>query len=292
MATDSGIGFAPGQVLSGPVDLRLSTTAVGREVHYRERVDSTNAVLRALAGGGAPEGTVVLAEEQTAGRGRGGRAWHSPPGVGLWLSVLLRPGRSARELSPLSIVTALSIAGALRSDFGVEAKVKWPNDLLGGGAGPWSERVTGRKWCAAAGRKLGGILLEYAQDAGGPAGQLVVGIGLNVNQEESDLAIEVAPTAVSMRMLLGRPVDRLEVLRSLLEGLEADWGRFDREGLAGFVERWRRLSATLGRRIAVASDSGNVEGIVVDLSLDGALVVEDVDGRRVEVWHGDVTALV
>jgi len=269
------LGFAPGQVLDGRVDLRLATTVVGGEVHYRETVGSTNTVLRSMADAGAPEGTVVIAEEQTAGRGRSGRPWDSPPGVGLWFSVLLRPGRPASELTPLSMVTVVSVVETLRRDFGVGAFVKWPNDILAGEAG----------------LKLGGVLLESAQAPGEPVEQLVVGTGLNVNQCEGEFPEELSGVATSVRMLLGKAVPRLEVLRSLLEGLERDWGLFEREGFRSFPGRWRALSFTLGRTIEVASYAGTVSGVVVDISPEGALVVEGTDGRA-EVWHGDVKALV
>lgn len=268
-----GLGFAPGQALSGPVDLRLRAALVGCSVHYLESVGSTNAVLRSMAASGAPEGTVVVADEQTEGRGRAGRAWFSPPGVGLWLSVLLAPRLPPRELVPLSMVTAVSVADALRRDFGIDARIKWPNDVYAGG------------------RKLGGILLESLQGAGGPVEWVVVGIGLNVNLDAGDLPPDIASTAVSMRMLLKRPVSRLEVLRTILDGFDEDWARFEREGFGGFRERCVALSTVLGRSIEVVSDAGTIQGTAVDLTSDGALVVEDGRGRRTEVWHGDVRAL-
>jgi BirA family biotin operon repressor/biotin-[acetyl-CoA-carboxylase] ligase len=267
------LGFAPGQVLDGPRDLGLRASVVGRRVHYLASVDSTNAALRALADAGEPEGTVLLADGQTAGRGRAGRAWFSPPGLGLWLSVLLRPGRPPREMGALSVATALSVAGALRESCGIDARVKWPNDVVAGG-----------------GRKLGGILLESLQGAGGSVERLVVGIGLNVNIGTGDLPPELAASAVSLRMLLGRPVSRLDVLRAVLSGFDADWRLFEADGLGGFRSRWLDLSTTLGRRVEIARDAGTVRGVAVGLSDAGALIVETDEGERREIWHGDVTA--
>ncbi len=279
-STGGGLGFAPGQVLSGPVDLRLSASVVGSEVHYLPSVGSTNTALRSMAERGAPEGTVVLADEQTAGRGRSGRPWHSPSRGGLWFSVLFTPRKPARELTPFSLVTAVSVVTVLRRDFGVGARVKWPNDV-------WVDRL-----------KLCGILLESLQNAAGEVGHLVVGIGLNVNLDAADLPPEMEGRATSIKMLLGRPVPALEVLRSVLDGLDDDWRTFGEEGFAAFRERWRALSATLGKRVEIAPDATNgdlgerrIAGRAVDVSEDGALVVETDAGERVEVWHGDLLML-
>ncbi len=285
-AATSGLGFAPGQVLSGPVDLRLSASLVGSRVHYLATVDSTNAILRSLAAEGEPEGAVVVADEQTAGRGRAGRSWFSPPGLGLWLSVLLMPRRPVRDVAPLSIVTAISVATALRRDYGVDARVKWPNDLVAGA------------------RKLGGILLESLQGAAGAVERVVVGIGLNVNLESSDLPADLTETATSLRILLGRTVPRLDVLRSVLDGLDEDWRLFEAGGFASFRERWLGLSTVLGRHIEIASGSDAradgagsaarsrvVAGIAVGITPAGALIVEDDAGETTDVWHGDVTVL-
>lgn len=272
-AAAGDLGFAPGRVLDGPRDLGIRASVVGRTVHYLASVDSTNAALRALAEAGAPEGTVVLADEQTAGRGRAGRSWFSPPGLGLWFSVLLRPDRPPRELSAFSIVTAVSVARALRESSGVDARVKWPNDVVAGD------------------RKLGGVLLESLQGAGGAIAHLVAGIGLNVNLEPGDLPPELAASATSLRMLLGRPVPRLDVLRAVLSRFDEDWRLFEADGLEAFRSRWIALSTTLGRRIEVARDTGTVRGVAVGLSPAGALIVETEDGGRTEVWHGDVTPL-
>ncbi len=269
-ALGEGLGFATGQVLSGPIDLRLNAGLVGRSVHYIASVDSTNAVLRKMGERGALEGTVVVADEQTAGRGRAGRSWFSPPGVGLWLSVLLAPRLPPRELAPLSMVTAVSVADSLRRDFGIDGRVKWPNDVMAGG------------------RKLGGILLESLQGAGGPVERLVVGIGLNVNLEAADLPPEIAATAVSMRTLLLRPVSRLEVLKTILDAFDADWARFQAGGFEAFHDRYVELSTVLGKRIEVASDAETIAGTAVEITPDGALVVEDGQGGRTEIWHGDV----
>ncbi|MBM3307297.1 MAG: biotin--[acetyl-CoA-carboxylase] ligase [Candidatus Eisenbacteria bacterium] len=245
-------------------------TVVGRRVVRVASVGSTNTELRALADAGEPEGTVLVADEQTAGRGRAGRPWFSPAGRGLWFSFLLRPNRPAAEVAGLSVATALSVASALRGAPGVDARVKWPNDIVVGG------------------RKLGGVLLESRQAAGGAVESVIVGVGINVNVAPDEFPAEIALSATSLSTLLGRRVSRQETLRSLLERLDADARLFAESGLTAFRARWLELSATLGRPVEAATAARTVRGTAVDLSPDGALVVETDDGRRTEVRHGDV----
>lgn len=261
-------------VLDGPRDLGLATRYIGRTVHHLRLVDSTSNVLRSLAADGAAAGTVVLADEQTGGRGRTGRTWFSPDGLGVWMSVLFECELSAERLAPLSIAAAVSVAEALRTLTGLDVHVKWPNDLLVGD------------------RKLGGLLVESAQTAGESVRSAVLGIGLNVGLEESDLPPELVGVATSLRIELGRSVTRLEVLRATLPALEECFDRFGREGIAGFRERWRGLSSTLGRRVVVtpgAAAGRAVTGTVTDLSESGALVLEDAGGGTREIWFGDIT---
>jgi BirA family biotin operon repressor/biotin-[acetyl-CoA-carboxylase] ligase len=272
------LGVEPDSVLSGPRDLGLTTTYVGRTVHYLRTVDSTSSKLKALAQDGAAAGTVVLADEQTGGRGRTGRTWFSPAGLGVWMSVLLRWELSAERLAPLSIAAAISVADALRELTGLDVRVKWPNDLL------------------VDGRKLGGLLVESIQTAGESVQSAVLGIGLNANLAETDLPAELVGIATSLRVALGRPVPRLELLRTMLLALEQCFERYEREGIEGFRERWKELSSTLGREVTVTPSvpsAGAAEpiatGTVIGLAESGALLLTDSSGTRREIWFGDIT---
>jgi len=273
-----GLGVEPQSVLNGPGDLGLTTTYVGRTVHYLRTVGSTSSELKALAREGAAAGTVVLADEQTVGRGRSGRTWFSPVGLGVWMSILLRCELSAERLAPLSIAAAVSVADALRELTGLDVRVKWPNDLLVGG------------------RKLGGLLVESIQTAGKDVLSAVLGIGLNVNLTESDLPAELVGIATSLRSELGHSLPRLEVLRVMLLALERCFERYEREGIAGFRERWKELSSTLGREVTVTPGrpaAGATEciaaGTVMGLAKSGALILEDASGATHEIWFGDIT---
>ena len=282
MTEDDGdmgdLGVEPDSVLNGPRDLGITTTYVGRTVHFLRTVDSTSSKLKALAQDGAAAGTVVLADEQTGGRGRSGRMWFSPAGLGVWMSVLLRCELSAERLAPLSIAAAISVADALRELTGLDVRVKWPNDLL------------------VDGRKLGGLLVESIQTAGKSVQSAVLGIGLNANLAETDLPAELVGIATSLRVALGRPVPRLELLRTMLLALEQCFERYEREGIGGFRERWRELSSTLGREVTVTPSvpsAGAAEpvatGTVMGLAESGALLLMDSSGTRREIWFGDIT---
>jgi BirA family biotin operon repressor/biotin-[acetyl-CoA-carboxylase] ligase len=262
------LGVEPDQVLSGHADLGLSTKFIGRNVHYMSSVGSTNATCWELASRGEPEGTVVLAEEQTAGRGRSGRAWFSPRGLGIWASVLVRPSMTTEELAALSIATALAIADGIAEAAGVSVKVKWPNDVI------------------AEGRKLAGVLVESEQIAGSRVESAVVGLGINVNTAVEDFPEDLKGSATSVGLLHGSPVSRIEVLRSVMWEFERYYREYLAGGVAGFKPRWRTLSATLGGCVEIVSGERTIRGKAVDLAPSGALLIENELGITEEVWHG------
>lgn len=246
-----------------------------------ESVDSTNAELRRLASAGAPEGTVVLAGRQSAGRGRRGRAWYSEPGLGLYLSLLLRPRGEAREATRWTVAASLAACGACRDHCGDGAVIKWPNDVMFDG------------------RKLGGILVEM-RSAGGRPQELVVGIGLNVNHRAVDFPPELRGTASSLHLAAGRGMLELEpVAAGLLTRLGRVAARLARGEWDGVVEEWEGLApAARGCRVRVSTGPGEgaareaFEGITRGLDVDGALRVERRDGRIVPVRLAESVAVV
>ncbi|MEM4900172.1 MAG: biotin--[acetyl-CoA-carboxylase] ligase [Thermofilum sp.] len=238
-------------------------TSMAFSVHFLEACTSTQDVAAALARRGAPEGTLVVAEEQTRGRGRLGRAWTSLRG-GLWFTLVLRPPElSAAHL--LSLALGVAVARAVRA-YGVDARLKWPNDVL------------------AEGRKLAGILVEG--ESGGGAHFLLAGIGVNVNNE---LPPELSTSATSLRELLGRPVPRVPLLLRILREVDRIYSKL-REEPGGVLSEWKKLSSTLGRRVRVITLNGVHEGLAVDVDDNGGLVVE-VEGRRATFYAGDVVHL-
>lgn len=228
------------------------------------RVDSTQAVVFALAADGAPDRTVVVADSQSAGRGRRGRRWHDEPGASLLVSILLRPQLPAAQLPTLSLTAGVAVAEALIHAAGLPARLKWPNDVL------------------VNGRKLAGILLEtrFGGESRLPAATVALGIGVNVAQRA--FPPELADRATSVR-LAGGAADRDALLAALLDAVDRWRGRLEREGFAPVRERWRALADTLGRTVTVEG----VTGVAVDVDDDGALLLE-VDGHRRRVVAGEL----
>ena len=237
-------------------------------------VDSTQSVAFALAERGAADRTVVVADQQLAGRGRRGRTWSAPAGTSLLASILVRPRLPQPLLATLSLTTAVAAAEALRRVTGVTARLKWPNDLL------------------VSGRKIAGILLESRMTgraaAGGstPNGSgivTIVGIGINLGQRE--FPPDLADGATSVALETGRAPSREAVLTALLEEFDVWRARLEEQGFEPVRDGWRRLSDTLGRRVTV----DDVRGIAVDLDVDGALIV-DVGGSVKRVLAGAVSS--
>jgi BirA family transcriptional regulator, biotin operon repressor / biotin---[acetyl-CoA-carboxylase] ligase len=224
------------------------------------RVDSTQTVAFALAADGAADRTVVVAQAQTAGRGRHGRLWLDEPGASLLTSIILRPRLEPARLPTLSLAAGVAVVEALERVTGLKPRLKWPNDVL------------------VDGRKLAGILLESRI---GPSPLVVLGIGVNLAQRV--FPADLAERATSVRLAAGRRVDADALLTALLESLDAWRTRLETEGWAPIRERWRALTETLGRRVSI----DGVEGVAVDVDEDGALIVAEGDVRR-RVVAGEV----
>jgi BirA family biotin operon repressor/biotin-[acetyl-CoA-carboxylase] ligase len=237
---------------------------IGHVIHALDEVGSTQAEVARLAAEGAPEGLVVSARHQRAGRGRLGRAWWDRPGEGLLFSVLLRPRIPPSRAPQLTLVGALAVVDAVAAATGLAAGIRWPNDV----------QVAGRKIC--------GILAEAATDAAGSLERVILGIGLNVNQEA--FPPEVAGRAASLRMLTGRPHDRAALLDAVLDALDIRYRAF-LDGAEALAAAWRERCVTLGERIRAADGR---EGVAVDLDATGALLLRTDDGAVHRLVAGEV----
>ena len=247
----------------------LSTAVIGARVRCFRSVASTMDAARRLAERGAPEGMVVLAEEQTRGRGRFNREWVSPPGRNLTLSVILRP--PLQRMQFLTMAASVALADAIRESAGLDATIKWPNDV----------RVNGRK--------VAGVLVEAR--SGGADGYAILGVGLNVNHDPTPTLAPPAE-ATSLATAAGRPFERLGVLQAFLRSLDARYAP-EADGGALF-RRWRGLLDTLGHRVRVAGGGDGqtvAEGAAIDVTSDGDLVLRRDDGSTVLVNAGEVTVI-
>ncbi|RMH70032.1 MAG: biotin--[acetyl-CoA-carboxylase] ligase [Gemmatimonadetes bacterium] len=238
------------------------------EIKKYKSVTSTNDVAKELARSGAAEWTVVLANEQTGGRGRKNRVWYSPPDVGLWFSVILRHRIPVIDAAKIGLVTALGVANTLRSELSLAAQIKWPNDVLIGQ------------------RKVSGILLESIS-SGGKLEALIVGIGINVNQ--TAFPEPIAQTATSLRLELNRIVPRDILLPRLLEELQRQFDRFRQGNFHHQMREWRRLCPMLGKPVTLHTTGGNITGTAVDVGDEGALIVRKPDGVHLRFFAGDVS---
>ena len=255
-------------------DARERLAPVATRVFAYDVIGSTNDEAGRLATSGAPEGTLVIADQQTAGRGRSGRSWHSPPGAGLYVSVLCRPS-AARENATFTSARLITLAAGvgagegIRSATGLPVEIKWPNDIVfADGQGPL---VADRRW-----RKVAGILAEASATADGIQ-HVVVGFGINVGA--ATFPTDLVTSATSLEMEAGRPVDRGTVL---VETLAAFWTRYTdlEEGReAAVLARWRELSPSAsGGRVSVLRDGERTTGVS-----DG---VDDGGGLRVRTAYG------
>ncbi len=246
--------------------LNAMPTRMRFSIHYLERCSSSQDVAEALAIQGASEGSVVVCEEMWGGRGRMGRKWFANRG-GLWFTVLLRPPQ-LRNLHILSLATGLSVAKALKTLFSVEARVKWPNDVL----------IDEKKVC--------GVLVEARAEAD-KIHHLLLGVGINVNNE---LPEELRETAVSLREALGFHIPRAPLLREILLNIDSYYHTIISGEVAKVVKEWKEWSSTLGKSVRILTLDKTIEGIAIDVDNDGTLLLDT--GKGIErVAAGDVIHL-
>lgn len=253
------------------IEKRLATAFIGRRIVYYHSIGSTNDVAKELAVQGAREGTLVIADEQTAGKGRLGRRWLAPPGTSLLMSLLFRP----RFLAPyqaqrLTMVCSLAVVEVVEAVTGLAAAIKWPNDIV------------------VKGKKAGGILTELGA-AGERLDYAVVGLGLNVNLDFGVVETmgELAATATSLSHELGREVSRLSLLWRILDNVEGRYQRLKAGELPH--DEWASHLVTLHNHIVVDTPRGMVEGWAEGVDADGALILLTERGERQRVLAGDVT---
>jgi BirA family biotin operon repressor/biotin-[acetyl-CoA-carboxylase] ligase len=248
----------------------LTTNELGRQIHSFAELASTNDEAHRLADmAGALHGEVIIADVQTAGRGRRGRTWVGPKGKSLTMSIVLRPSLPPTRAPEITIVAAVAVAEAARELGASHARIKWPNDI------------------ECRGHKLAGLLTELRADID-RIRHAVLGLGFNTSMQMQDFPEELRPIATSLLVETGEKTARPVVCARLLEHLEEWFSLHETEGFGPVRERWRELSSTLGRRVKVTGEGAPLEGDATDLAEDGALVVRAVGGELVRVVAGDV----
>jgi BirA family transcriptional regulator, biotin operon repressor / biotin---[acetyl-CoA-carboxylase] ligase len=248
---------------------RLKGSLFGKRIYHLFKTDSTNRLGMELGYGGEPEGALIVAEEQTAGKGRANRVWHSERAAGIYITLLLRPKLSPVQAPLLTMMAGISAYAAVNAVSGAAADLKWPNDLMIGG------------------RKVGGILTEMHTEPD-QVRFVIVGIGLNVNQKT--FPEQLGSVATSLAKETGREQSRMELLVRLVQEFECDYKRFLKEGSQSVVRRFGQISSyAQGKRVQVTDLRETYTGITAGLEPEGLLRVKREDGRTVTVLAGDVT---
>lgn len=243
----------------------LGAGIMGSRVYYFDAVSSTMDIAMRLGLEGTPEGTLVVAETQTKGRGRLGRDWSSPKYKGIYASLILRPRILPAKVPVLTLLTAVSICRAVRDASGADAQIKWPNDIyLGAG-------------------KLGGILTELNAEAD-TINFAAIGFGINVNNDKASLI----SGASSLKEYGGEKVSRVALLREILRRQEENYRLLLKEGSAPIAEKWRYMSMTLGRRVKVYCQKEHIEGEAFDIDDDGGLLIRTDAGLTRKITSGDI----
>lgn len=261
---------APDILVPAEVLPHLTTRWLGRNYHHHHTLGSTNDEAMQLAARGAPHGTVVIAEVQTAGKGRLQRQWVSPPNAGIYMTVIFRDARPLQDAFQPSAIIALAVVRTLELHCGLRAAIKWPNDVL------------------LNGKKISGILSEMQSDQD-ITRFIVVGVGVNVNHGIEDFSGPFRYPATSAAMELGRRVGRRDFLLRFLSVMEEIYDRVSAEGFGSILPEIEAASAVLGRTVTIARGArGDITGKAVRFTPEGALVLQTEDGAEETIWVGDV----
>lgn len=266
---DIRYGSSPDVLFPHEITFGLGTKTLGINIYSFDRVGSTNVIAHKYADKDEPEGTVILAERQTAGKGRLGRTWHSPAKRGIYLSMILRPQIAPTMAPGLSLIAALSIAKTLREYPGIKATIKWPNDVLFDG------------------RKLAGVLTELAAEID-RIKYVIMGIGINANHDENDFPAELRDKASSLKIVAKATVDRIKLTKLLLTFLEEHYQEYLSRGFKRLIKPIRSYSSVLGKSITFRQDGNAVTGKAVDIDMNGLLVVE-TDGKTLALGSGEIS---
>jgi BirA family biotin operon repressor/biotin-[acetyl-CoA-carboxylase] ligase len=259
---------SPDKLLPTLVSIGLKSNLIGNRIYHFDTVTSSSDEADRFAKRGEPEGAVIIAEEQTAGRGRMGRTWHSTSGKGVYLSVILRPSLSPTRIPFLTLCAAISVTDAIRGCTGLKAFVKWPNDVL------------------ISDKKVSGILSELSTEAD-RINYAIVGVGINANNLREDFPAGL--NATSLKIETGRSISRLELTRLFLRILDENYALLLRGDYSELIEQWLRVSATIGRRVRIETTTGRFrEGVATGLDDDGCLLLRLDSGMTQRITGGDV----
>lgn len=264
------LGAGPDRLLSEEIQDGLQATVIGREIVYFAETDSTNHRAALLAEAGARDGTVIVAEAQSAGKGRLGRRWSSPAGVNLYLSIILRPAIAPRAAPLLTFLSSLATARTIELESGLRPTVKWPNDVLLGGC------------------KVAGLLNEMNAETE-RVNYVILGIGVNLNMTQEQFPDDLRYPATSLALALHHPVDRVRFCRRLLGEIDLLYRDYP-SGQEAILAGWLAYFDLLGKKVVVEEPSRTIVGVVTGIAVDGALLLSLENGDSERILAGDVRA--
>ena len=252
------------------IKAHLGTQLLGNKIHVFDELDSTNLEAYRMAREGGEEGEVVVADRQLRGKGRLNRPWLSPPGVNLYVSIILRPPIAVRNAPLITLMAAIATAKAAKGISGLQPRIKWPNDLL------------------INGKKVAGLLNELKSKAG-EVDFVILGIGINVNMTLEMIPEEMRPTVTSLREELGYDISRVEFLSALLREVEGEYQAFLTGETERILRQWEELSQMVGTVVEMKSFHEVIRGRVKGIDSDGSLLLSAPDGSEKRVIAGDIS---
>ncbi|GAQ17426.1 bifunctional protein BirA [Oceanobacillus picturae] len=258
-----------GNVSSNTITWGLNTLWIGKEIIHKPTVTSTQVVAHQAARDNSPHGTVVIADEQSSGRGRMERVWHSKKGKGVWMSIILRPNIPPYMAPQLTLMTATAIAEVLDQYDGIQPKIKWPNDIL------------------IQNKKVAGILTEMQAEQD-RIQYVVVGIGLNVNQDNTEIPDAIHYRATSLKMETEKEWPIIELVQKILEGLEKEYESFLKKGFGDVKSKWENYGFRIGEMISLHSGTEKKEAVFLGIAEDGALLIESSKGEAEKIYSAEI----
>ncbi|MBA7595393.1 Bifunctional ligase/repressor BirA [subsurface metagenome] len=273
--SDQNLGYClvsrPDLLLPQEIQIGLSTNYIGKEIYYFPKLKSTNIIAKEKAlhrAEGIDEGTLIIAERQSAGKGRLGREWFSPVG-GIWLSIILYPQLSPSYISRITLMTAVAAVKAIKICTQIESQIKWPNDIL----------INEKKVC--------GIMTEMSAELD-IINWVVVGIGINVNIDHRDFPEDIQENTISLKEASDKEVLRVKLVKTFLQGFEKYYKKLKRKEFPSILREWKLYSHTLGKKIRVDIGERIVTGEAIDINESGALILKKEDGELIEIISGTI----
>ncbi|MGM0921617.1 MAG: biotin--[acetyl-CoA-carboxylase] ligase [Bacillota bacterium] len=263
------ITHKPDKISGNEIQLGLKTEFMGRHIHFEEVISSTQKIAHTLAGNGAEEGTIVVADQQTSGRGRLARAWYSPKQTGIWMSMILRPKIPINKTPQLTLLTAVALIQAIEEVTGLTPEIKWPNDIL------------------INGKKIVGILTELQAEAD-RVHSVIIGVGMNVNHTLDQFPEELQGIATSIAAETGEPADRAQVIQAIMKNFEKLYTSYLIHGFKPVKLLWESYAISLNKNLIARTLQGTIRGRAIGIDDEGVLLLETNEGNIEKIYSADI----